>query len=451
MLKCSRQLRRHGPAIKYIIDKGKAREVIASLSLPCRARRLTTSTSVPTSSSLATHSSETRPASQRTAESPRLPPVNITPPVTTYPPPHVTEYKPVPVLTPTRLLKAYSQLSKTRLTTLMTLTAMAGVALSPLPATIPVLLGTAVGTALCSASANAINQIVEVPFDAQMPRTRNRPLVRRIITPLHAAGFAAVSGVAGPAILLTMVNPFTAALGAFNIFLYAGVYTPLKRIHVVNTWVGAVVGAIPPVMGWTACNGHVLPTSAHPLTIHPPPFLADLTAIPSSLLAHTPDALDNPLSALALFLLLFSWQFPHFNALSRMVRTSYAQGGYKMLSVTNPDKNTLVSLRHTILLGGICSILTPLAGLTTWTFAVTSLIPNAIFLRSAWRFRRTGGEKEARRLFHDSLWWLPVIMGLMMFHKQGITWMEWLGLKDGSAEEPVAKDESTSQEGSRGA
>ncbi|KAG8983905.1 Protoheme IX farnesyltransferase, mitochondrial, partial [Tulasnella sp. 427] len=102
----------------------------------------------------------------------KLPPVTITPPTTTYPPPHVTEYKPVPPLTLARLPKIYMQLSKARLTTLVVLTAMSGVALSPLPATLPVLLGTAAGTALCSATANTINQIIEVPFDAQMARTR---------------------------------------------------------------------------------------------------------------------------------------------------------------------------------------------------------------------------------------------------------------------------------------
>ncbi|KAG9013977.1 Protoheme IX farnesyltransferase, mitochondrial [Tulasnella sp. JGI-2019a] len=368
-------------------------------------------------------------------------PVAITPAVTTYPPPHVAHYKPIAPLTPARLMKVYAELSKARLTTLMVLTAMSGVALSPLPATVPVLLATAIGTTLCSASTNTLNQLAESTFDAQMTRTRNRPLVRKIITPLHAAGFATVTGLAGPAILLAFTNPLTAGLGAFNIFLYAGVYTPLKRISVVNTWVGAVVGGIPPLMGWAACGNHLF-SSAHPIQYFPPLFLSDITSSPllSASTTQIAETIDNPLSALALFLLLFSWQFPHFDALSHMVRTSYAQGGYRMLSVINPSKNALVAVRHSVALIGICSVLTPLAGLTTWTFAVTSLVPNALLLRSALKFWKNTTDKNARKLFHDSLWWLPVVLGLMMFHKTGISWLEWIGWEEShrkEEEEPV--------------
>jgi protoheme IX farnesyltransferase len=292
-------------------------------------------------------------------------------------------------------LENYLQLSKARLTLLMVLTAMSGVAISPLPTSLPVLLSTALGTALCSASANTLNQLQEVPFDAQMARTRMRPLVRRSITPLHAAGFALVTGVSGPLILWGMTNPVTALLGASNIGLYAGLYTWMKRRSVWNTWVGAVVGAIPPVMGWTACG-------------------IGLT--------------DNPLGAFALFMLLFSWQFPHFNPLAHIVRASYAQAGYQMLAVISPQKNSLVALRHALLLVPICSVLIPLAGLTTWTFALTSLAPNIIWTHATWKFWFVGGDKEARLAFRHGLWWLPVILALMMVHKRGVDWLQWLGL-----------------------
>ncbi|KAH7884586.1 UbiA prenyltransferase family-domain-containing protein [Phlebopus sp. FC_14] len=255
------------------------------------------------------------------------------------------------VLTPKRLLGVYAQLAKTRLTVLVVLTATSGVALSPLPTTLPILLSTAVGTALCSASANTLNQLQEVPYDAQMARTRQRPLVRRAISPLHATGFAIFTGIAGPTLLWSMTNPLTAVLGVANIGLYAGLYTWLKRKSIFNTWVGAVVGAIPPLMGWTACGGKLLPTDQYPIHVFLPSFLSqppvDLSMI------------DNPLGALALFMLLYSWQFPHFNSLSHIVRASYAQAGYRMLSVLSPQKNALVGLRHTILLVPICSILFP--------------------------------------------------------------------------------------------
>lgn len=257
-------------------------------------------------------------------------------------------------------------------------------------------------------------------MDAQMARTRMRPLVRRVITPLHAFGFAAVTGTLGPAILWTMVNPTTAALSLGNIILYAGLYTWMKRKSIANTWVGAVVGGIPPVMGWTACGGKLLPDSL-PIHLFLPPALSPSSQIDLSLI-------DNPLAPFALFMLLYSWQFPHFNSLSYIVRGSYAQAGYQMLSVLSPAKNSLVSLRHASLLIPICSILFPLSGLTTWTFAVTSLIPNIICARAAWRFWWNGSEKEARTVFQHSLWYLPVILALMMTHKQGVDWLSWVGL-----------------------
>lgn len=321
------------------------------------------------------------------------------------------------VLTPKRLLSIYAQLAKTRLTILVVLTATSGVALSPLPTTLPILLSTALGTALCSASANTLNQLQEVPYDAQMVRTRQRPLVRRAISPLHATCFAIATGITGPVLLWTMTNPLTAAIGATNICLYAGLYTYLKRKSILNTWVGAVVGGLPPLMGWTACGGKLLPTADYPVTLFLPPFLTDIPLDVSMI--------DNPLGAFSLFMLLYSWQFPHFNALSHLLRASYAQAGYKMLSVLSPQKNALVSLRHTLLLVPICSILFPLSGLTTWTFALTSLLPNYFWVRSAAAFWRSCGEKQARSLFHTSLWYLPLILALMMVHKQGVDWVDW--------------------------
>jgi len=305
------------------------------------------------------------------------------------------------------------------------LTSMAGVAISPLPASVPTLLATAVGTALCSASANTLNQLQEVPFDAQMVRTRMRPLVRKAISSLHATGFAVATGTVGSVLLYTVVNPTTAALGLANIALYAGAYTWMKRRTIWNTWVGAVVGAIPPLMGWTACGGKLLPSTAYT----PESFLPSLLSDPT-VSSVAPSLVDNPLGPLALFMLLFSWQFPHFNALSHLYRGSYAQAGYKMLSVLSPAKNTLVSLRHAIILIPTCSILFPLSGLTTWAFAATSLIPGSVLLRAAWRMWRTGSEKDARSLFQHSLWHLPAILGLMMIHKNGVEWGDWFEKKD---------------------
>ena len=336
----------------------------------------------------------------------------------------LNSFKQVEVLTPRKLAKVYIQLAKSRLTVLVVLTAMSSVALSPLPTTLPILISTAVGTTLCAASANTLNQIQEVPFDAQMVRTRTRPLVRRAITPMHATGFAIASGIAGPALLFTMVNPATAYLGVANIALYAGLYTWMKRKSVYNTWVGAVVGGLPPLMGWVACGGKLLPNSACPVELFLPPFMVSDIPFPFDAMV------DSPLAPLALFMLLFSWQFPHFNSLSYLVRDSYAQAGYHMLSVFSPAKNSLVSFRHAIMLA-IYSLLFPLSGLTTWMFTLSALVPNFIFVRAAWQFWRRGGEKEARKVFQHSLWYLPVILGFMMVHKRGMDWLEWSGLYKG--------------------
>src|SRR3984957_895502 len=322
---------------------------------------------------------------------------------------------------PRRLFKLYAQLSKPHLSILAVLTTMSGFALSPLPTTVPILLSTGVGTALCAISANTLNQLREISFDAQMSRTRIRPLVQKSITPLHAAGFALATGAGGTALLWTVVNPTTAVLGAANIALYAGLYTWLKRKSVLNTWVGAVVGDLPPLMGWTACGGNLLPSADYPVHFFLPPFLHS-TAPPIDF-----TMIDNPLAPLAFFLLLFSWQFPHFNSLSHLARGSYAQAGYRMLAALSPRRNALVALRHTLFMVPICSVLVPLSGLTTWAFALTTLVPNAIWARATFWFWRKGGEREAKAVFQHSLWYLPAILGLMMVQKQGVSWLEWMG------------------------
>jgi len=149
----------------------------------------------------------------------------------------------------------YSKLSKARLSALVTLTATAGYIMAPGPLVPYTLACTTVGTFFCSASANSFNQFFEVPYDCQMARTKDRVLVRAMLRPLNSVYFGTISGLLGCTLLATMVNVPTACLGLANIILYAGVYTPSKRISIANTWIGAVVGAIPPIMGWIACTG----------------------------------------------------------------------------------------------------------------------------------------------------------------------------------------------------
>ncbi|KND04821.1 protoheme IX farnesyltransferase [Spizellomyces punctatus DAOM BR117] len=285
-------------------------------------------------------------------------------------------WKAAPEYTPA----VYKELSKAKLSAFVVLTAMAGYALAPGAVSVSTLLWTTAGTALCSGAANAINQWIEAPYDAQMSRTRNRALVRHAISPLHAFSAGIAGGAAGVAILAHFVNPLTAALGASNIILYTCVYTPLKRTSIANTWAGAIVGAIPPMMGWAACTG----------------------------------SLDA--GAWLLAAVLYAWQFPHFNSLSWNLRADYSKAGYRMMSVTDPALNARVSLRYSLLLFPLAWA-APYLGLTTWWFALDSSIINAVMAAGAWKFWRNPSDKTARTLFFGSLVHLPVILALLMIHK----------------------------------
>lgn len=275
----------------------------------------------------------------------------------------------------------YAKLAKIKLTALVVMTAAAGYAMAPVPFDPLIFFVSSLGTGLASCTANSINQYFEVPFDSNMNRTKNRPLVRGQISPLHAVSFAVACGVPGITLLSLAVNPLTGFLGALNIFLYTCCYTPLKRLSISNTWVGAVVGAIPPVMGWTAATGALEP------------------------------------GALLLGAFLFSWQFPHFNALSWNLREDYSRGGYRMMSVTHPALCKRVALRHSVGLVGLAA-LAPVLDLTTWTFPVISLPINLYISFLAFRFYRRGDRNSARKLFFCSLWHLPMLLLLALTCKK---------------------------------
>jgi len=275
----------------------------------------------------------------------------------------------------------YAELSKAKLTTLVVLTAMGGYAMAPGVVDVPTLLWTTVGTTLCSASANSINQWIEVPYDAQMSRTKNRVLVRRAIEPSHAYLFGIGSGILGVSLLISQVNMLTGLLGLSNIFLYTLIYTPLKRLSIANTWAGAIVGAIPPLMGWTACMGTI-----------------DIRA---GILAG----------------ILYAWQFPHFNSLSWNLRADYSKAGYRMAAVTAPDLNARVSLRYSLLLFPLCLAM-PYYDLTTWWFGLEASVANLFLIFRSWKFYKDSNQGTARELFFTCLIYLPAILILMILHKK---------------------------------
>ncbi|KAI2638420.1 UbiA prenyltransferase family-domain-containing protein [Xylaria nigripes] len=316
-----------------------------------------------------------------------------------------------------RQLSLFLSLSKPRLTVLVVLTAMVPYALYPVPDFLSPSIGLdtpslspltlaflTVGTALCSASANTLNMLYEPAWDAMMSRTRNRPLVRGLISQRKALAFAAFAAIAGVGGLYFGVNSTVAFLGLANIALYAGVYTPLKRVSWLNTWAGAVVGGIPPLMGWAAAAGE---------------YATGDGSFQELLLA--PEAIGGWLFAA----LLFAWQFPHFMALSWTIREEYKAAGHQMLCWINPARNARVALRYSILFFPICIGLCA-AGITEWSFAMTSLPVNAWLAREAVRFWRDEGFKgSARGLFWASVWHLPAVMMLALAQKKGMWSRVW--------------------------
>ncbi|KAI2467623.1 mitochondria protoheme IX farnesyltransferase [Annulohypoxylon bovei var. microspora] len=333
-----------------------------------------------------------------------------------------------------RQISLLLSLSKPRLTVLVVLTAMAPYALYPVPAFLSPSIGLdtpslspltltflTTGTALCIASANALNMLYELAWDAKMTRTRNRPLVRGLLSERRAlvfAIFAAFTGVGG---LYFGVNPTVAFLGAANIALYAGIYTPMKRVSCLNTWVGAIVGGIPPLMGWAAAAGESATGDGS--------FRE---------LLLTPDAIGGWLLAA----LLFAWQFPHFMALSWPIREEYKAAGHKMLCWINPARNARVALRYSLMFFPL-SIALCAVGVTEWTFAVTSLPVNYWLAREAVRFWQNEGFKgSARGLFWASVWHLPVIMVLALVQKKGMWGRVWSSIVG----EPDLEDEDEDDE-----
>ncbi|XP_046964738.1 protoheme IX farnesyltransferase, mitochondrial [Vanessa cardui] len=279
------------------------------------------------------------------------------------------------------LVQYSMMLSKFRLTSLVVMTSMAGYTLAPAPFDLTTFALCTVGTGLVSSAANSINQYHEVPFDAQMSRTKNRVLVKGLLEPVHAISFAAASSITGLSVLYFGVNPLTAALGAGNLILYSFIYTPLKRISITNTWLGSVVGAIPPLMGWAGCAG----------------------------------GLDA--GALVLSAVLYSWQFPHFNALSWNLRPDYSRAGYRMMAVTDPALCRRVALRHTGFITATC-VGSSYLGVTNMWFALESLPLNIYFMYLAWQFYKKSDSGSSRKLFRFSLIHLPALMLLMLVNKK---------------------------------
>lgn len=271
-------------------------------------------------------------------------------------------------------------LAKPRITLLVALCAAAGYALASRgPLDRARLLWTVLGVALASASTGCLNQLIESAHDAKMARTKSRPLPSGAVGARTALALGVLWGAAGLGLLAWKVNASACALTAFTLVSYLAVYTPMKRTSPLSTWVGAIPGALPPVIGWAAAGG----------------------------------ALDA--GAAALFAIQFLWQMPHFLALAWMYRDDYARGGFRVYPVVQPDgASTAWQMAATSGLLLAVSVLPFGLGLAGWAYLSGALALGALFFLLSLAAARELSAGAARRVFLASLAYLPLVLALLV-------------------------------------
>ncbi len=282
---------------------------------------------------------------------------------------------------PRSRLADYVELTKPRIAVLVLFTVAAGTWLAARgEPDLLLLLHTVCGTALVAAGASALNQLLERHTDALMRRTENRPLPAGRLQPVEALVFGLALGLVGLIYLaLAVRQPLTVGIAAFTFACYAFLYTPLKRCTTLNTLIGAVPGALPPVIGWSAVHG----------------------------------TLD--VGACVLFAVLFLWQVPHFLAIAWIYREDYARAGLQMLPVV--DRDGRLTGRQMVL---YCVALTLVSLLPValrqagpW-YAAGALLLGLGFLWRAVGFVRQPARGPARRVLRASLLYLPLLLALLV-------------------------------------
>lgn len=238
---------------------------------------------------------------------------------------------------------------------------------------------TVIGTGLVAGGASAFNQVIERGPDSLMRRTRLRPVPDGRLQPVESLVFASGLSVAGLTFLAAAVNGLSAVVALVTLLTYALIYTPLKRRSSFATVVGAIPGALPPVIGWAAAR----------------------------------DALSQ--GAWVLFAIVFLWQLPHFLAIAWMYRDDYARAGFPMLPVIEPDGRS--TARQAVF---YCAALLPvslaptLLGVANTFYFAAALALGLLFLGLTLKFARTRAVRDARRLFFASIIYLPLLWILMI-------------------------------------
>jgi protoheme IX farnesyltransferase len=277
-------------------------------------------------------------------------------------------------------IAAFTELTKPGITRLVVLTTGAGFYLgSHASIDFPRFFATLIGTALVASGTSALNQYVERDLDALMRRTSGRPLPSGRLTPREALVFSTTLAIAGLAVLLFAVNVLTTLVVAATLVSYLFIYTPMKRVTSLSTLVGAVPGALPILAGWTA--------SGAPLTT----------------------------GAWSLFWILFLWQIPHFLALAWIYREDYQRGGFRMLTLTDPDghRTGRQSFIYALALVPV-SMLPTLAGITGPFYFAAAFGLGAMLVVMSARLMLKRSLIDARRLFLASVIYLPILLILMV-------------------------------------
>jgi heme o synthase len=279
----------------------------------------------------------------------------------------------------------FADLIKARLTALVLVTTVVGFYVGVQEAVDYFLMfNTLLGTAFLASGAAALNQLLEQDHDARMPRTENRPLpsgrMQAQTALLIGGGLAGL----GLIYLALAVNLLTSVLGVITLISYLFVYTPLKRITTLNTIVGAIPGALPPLMGWTAARGEIT------------------------------------IEGWALFAILFFWQLPHFLAIAWIYRDQYAKAGFAMLPVLDPEgrRTGRQAVSHTLGLLPV-SLFPFVFKLAGTAYLVGAFVLGVAFIWFAIQFSRDLTKARARQLFFASIIYLPLLLGLMVLDKLG--------------------------------
>jgi heme o synthase len=277
-------------------------------------------------------------------------------------------------------LADYIALTKPRLSLMSIITALLGYFAADPVKNLPVFFALTIGTSLAAAGAAILNQWLERIPDALMERTADRPLPRGVIQPTTALILGILTSVVGVGVLFIWTHPMTAWLGLATVVIYIAIYTPLKRVTPLSTEIGALPGAIPPLMGWIAAEGTVTTLGW------------------------------------VLFGILLTWQMPHFMAISWMYRDDYERGGFKMLVLckNGATKISYAAILYTILL--IAVTLVPVVlSITGPIYSIGSTILSAFMGIRAWQFfKATSKDRPAKNLFFASIIHLPLLFAILV-------------------------------------